>query len=351
LTPQTSASARRHRDTTRICHTNPLTAVVAAPVITAWRRLFRAVSGPEFGDQAVPWSQSQSSTIWGNLMADQVRLGIDPAHRPVTAPRTGVTLIAGDPCSITAVVRTIALHHAQFPATQLWVFDGAGELDAFTAIAHRYRRGHHDDPHGDPQAAVAADLVELRAELDRRTGPPADPAAHPRTAGIDPGRADTEIHGLHPIVVVIDHLARYLTGPHTAAVLDHLHEITARGRAANIHLVLSVTAPGLEHLPTALINAARTRIVMRLPNTAANDRVLGGYARDVVDATKLPTGWPWVAWLVTENQEFPPTSDRLVNVYHATEADARTVGAAARAARRIGGRLTGHATTATGWDQ
>jgi len=328
-------------------------------------------SGGGFGPWCPPAPRLRARQIPGG----DVPIGLDETGRPVSIPREDHVLIAGDPRTlVTTAVRTVALHHARFPATRVHVYEPEpiGDLTALRGLAHRYISTHRHG--GATVQAITEDLTALAAEIDRRAKVLAKLNADIATAGLDlpsvqsvpalhrllptpwtsqlvNADIDADLTGLARHVVVIgDEIRFVLSEDNGQAFADALTRVAIRGRAAGVSLVLGVRSPYLPYLPVDLIDAIPTRIAMRLREPHHADQVLGEEARATdVDAAETPDqqgtrlhgfGMCWVAGAVNRGRyqraQIDATDPQLFN------AEAMRL---ARARRRDH-RLTGDALTA-----
>lgn len=251
---------------------------------------------------------------------DDVPIGVDANRQPVSIPRDEHVLVVGDPRTlVTTALRTIALHHARFPATRVHVYEPAplGDLTVLRALAHRYIS--YDDDAVVDVTAMTEDLEKLAAEIDRRhrvlTKLNADIAA----AGLDvePVRSIPELHRLLPtawtstllkadIDIELTGLARHvvvigdamrgrwvLSDDEGQAFTAALTRVAIRGADVGVSLVIGVKSPYLSYLPPALIKAIGTRIALRLRDPQHTDTVLGLAARRMgVDTSETLPGQP-----------------------------------------------------------
>ncbi|WP_327639560.1 hypothetical protein OHB24_14690 [Kribbella sp. NBC_00482] len=235
---------------------------------------------------------------------------MDATGQPVAIPRDDHVLIAGDPRTlVTTAVRTVALHHARFPATRVHVYEPepVGDLTALRALAHRYISTAGNG--GATARLTIEDLTELATEIDRRAAvlaklnadvvaaglalPPVEsiPALHRLlptawTSQLVKADLDVDLTGLARHVVVIGDAIRWVLSEDAGqAFADILTRVATRGQAAGVSLVLGVKSPYLPYLPIDLTDAIATRIALRMHEPHHADRVLGHDARaDGVDA-------------------------------------------------------------------
>ncbi|MET9313081.1 hypothetical protein ABZX12_14755 [Kribbella sp. NPDC003505] len=248
--------------------------------------------------------------------ADDAPIGVDEAGQPVSVSRDRHVLIAGDPRTlVTTAVRTIALHHARFPATRVHVYEpeSLGDLTALRSLAHRYISTVGNG--GATVPVTIDDLTSLAVEIDRRGKVLAKLNADIAAAGLDVAPVesipqlhrllstawtskvagagiDADLGGLARHVVVIGDAIRWvLSEDNGQAFTDALTRVAIRGEAVGVSLVLGIKSPYLPCLPTDLIDAMPTRIALRLRNQDHADRVLGPDARAAgVDADDPVTG-------------------------------------------------------------
>ncbi|MGY4768951.1 hypothetical protein ACXC9Q_18725 [Kribbella sp. CWNU-51] len=307
-----------------------------------------------------------------HVPTDDVAIGVDATGRAVHIPR-GHTMIVGDPRTlVTTAVRTVALHHARFPATRFHIYepDGYWELAAMQGLAHRFitTAGHG----GRTARVVIDDLTELAAEIDRRAKVLAKLNADIAAAGLDllhiasipalhrllptalprkllAAGIDVDLTGLARHVVVIGDAIRWVHSDDDGqAFTDALVRVAIRGRAAGVSLVLGVRSPYLGYLPIDLIDAMETRVALRLRDPEHADRVLGPTARDTgADATDLGDSARGVCWIADNPAgAAEPTAYRQAQIYatdpYLFKADCQRL---ARTRRREN-RLTGDALAA-----
>jgi S-DNA-T family DNA segregation ATPase FtsK/SpoIIIE len=106
--------------------------------------------------------------------------------------------------------------------------------------------------------------------------------------------------GIRPLVLVVDELAYYCTGPdrrHSAEFAQLLRDIVSRGRAPGIIVIAATQKPSGDTVPTYLRDLFGFRWALRCSTPQASDTILGagwasmGYSAATIDSAERGVGF------------------------------------------------------------
>ncbi|WP_243741900.1 FtsK/SpoIIIE domain-containing protein [Actinomycetospora succinea] len=201
-------------------------------------------------------------SIW-----DPIHLGVDEYGRAVRVTLAyRNALLAGEPGAGKSVgLNCIVGHAALATDCGLWLFDGKlVELGLWRTCAERFVGPDLDD-------AIDA-LGALQGEMDRRY----ELLDTERRRKITP---DDAVHGIEPVVVVLDEVAYYSatvgTKTQREAFSVGVRDLVARGRAAGIIVVAATQRPSSDIIPTSLRDLFGYRWAFRCTTDSSSDIVLG----------------------------------------------------------------------------
>ncbi|MBZ6473214.1 cell division protein FtsK [Streptomyces griseocarneus] len=239
----------------------------------------------------------------------------------------------------TFLLRLLLLIASLDPRAELHVYDlkGTGDLGPLERVAHSYRAGDDDE---EIQYALR-DLRSLREELRRRAkvvrNLPRDICPESKVTS---ELADKKSLRLHPIVVGTDECQVWFEHPEHGKEFEEIcTDLTKRGPALGITLVLATQRPDAKSLPTGISANASSRWCLKVMGQLENDMVLGtsAYQRGV-RATMFAWGDKGIHYFVGEGAD--------ARIVAATYIDAPTADLIARRAyklREAAGTLSGHA--------
>ncbi|MDD9378901.1 cell division protein FtsK [Streptomyces sp. ZAF1911] len=240
----------------------------------------------------------------------------------------------------TFLLRLLLLIAALDPRAELHTYDlkGTGDLDPVgEKVSHRHRAGDED---ADIEYALA-DLREVREELRRRAkmirSLPRDICPESKVTS---ELASKPKLGLHPIVIGADECQVWFEHPkHGSAFEEICTDITKRGPALGIVILLATQRPDAKALPTGISANASARFCLKVMGQLENDMVLGtsSYKRGV-RATMFSWKDKGIHYFVGEGADA-----RIVSSVYVDAPTAEAIGNRARAARERAGTLTGHA--------
>ncbi|HZD71939.1 MAG TPA: FtsK/SpoIIIE domain-containing protein [Actinomycetes bacterium] len=231
------------------------------------------------------------SLAWPELYATRLSLwepipvGVDENGMWVTVslPERNV-LIGGEPGAGKSVAASMLVATAALdPEVDLMLFDGKRvELATWAGCAERIVG---------PSLEEAIDtLREVQVELDARL---LRLLANRR-------RKFARGDGIRPLVLVVDELAYYCTGPdrrQCAEFSQLLRDIVSRGRAPGIIVIAATQKPSGDTVPTYLRDLFGFRWALRCSTPQASDTILGsgwasmGYSAATIDSAERGVGF------------------------------------------------------------
>lgn len=208
---------------------------------------------------------------------DQVHLGIDEYGRLVEIELMYHNLIdGGEPGSGKSVaLNNVVAHGALSADCSLWLFDGKQvELGLWRDVADVFV--------GPDMEHALRRLRALQYEMDRRYA----------ELGRVRRRKITRTDPVDAIMVVIDELAYYSattgTREQREEFISLVRDLTARGRAAGIIMVVATQRPSADIIPTSLRDLFGYRLAFRCTTDSSSDIVLGrGWAAAGYDASTI----------------------------------------------------------------
>ena len=206
-----------------------------------------------------------------------VPFGTDQRGRPVLVTLMFTSCVIGSIPRMgkTFLLRLLGLIAALDARAALYLFDlkGTGDLSPLECVAHRYRAGEEDD---DIEYALAA-MRELAAEVRRRARVIRDlPRDICPENKITPHLASNKTLGLHPIGVLVDECQKWFEHPKHGAELEAIcTDLTKRGPALGVFLILATQRPDAKSLPTGISANAVLRMCLKVMGQTENDMVLG----------------------------------------------------------------------------
>nr|WP_249375068.1 cell division protein FtsK [Streptomyces sp. I05A-00742] len=239
----------------------------------------------------------------------------------------------------TFLLRLLLLVAALDPRAALHVFDlkGTGDLGPLERVAHSYRPGDEDE---DIDYALAV-LRGVREELRRRAkvirNLPRDLCPESKVTSELAGNKSL---GLHPIVIGADECQVWFEHPKHGKELEEIcTDLTKRGPALAITLLLATQRPNAQSLPTGISANASNRWCLKVMGQLENDMVLGtsAYKRGV-RATMFAWGDKGIHYFVGEGADA-----RIVGAAYIDAPEADAVAVRAYELREAAGTLTGHA--------
>jgi S-DNA-T family DNA segregation ATPase FtsK/SpoIIIE len=270
--------------------------------------------------------------------------GFDPRGKARTVTLMFASVIIGSVPRMgkTFLLRLLLLICALDLRTELHAYDlkGTGDLEPVAQVAHRYRVG--DDP--EDIDYLVADFRALRTELRRRTKVIRTIAKeHPDRCPenkVTPELAADKRLGLHPIVIGVDECqVAFEHKTHGSELEDIATDLTKRGPALGIIIMLATQRPDAKSIPTGISANAVLRMCLKVMGQTENDMVLGTsqYKRGI-RATMFGFEDKGVFYFSGEGTQ--PVIMRSQNIDNPA---AKAIGARARALREAAGRLTGYA--------
>lgn len=238
----------------------------------------------------------------------------------------------------TFVLRELGLIAALDPRAELHVYDfkGTGDLAPLEAVAHRYRAGDDDDD----MAYALADFRALREEMRRRTkvirGLPRDICPENKVTS---GLASRESLGLHPIVIPVDECQVMFEHSQYGAEFEEIcTDLTKRGPALGIELLLATQRPDSKSIPTGISANAVLRICLKVMGQTENDMVLGTSAyKNGTRATMFAFSDKGICYLGEGD------APRIIRSFYIDAPMAEKIALRARGLREQAGTLSGHA--------
>ncbi|MFF4156647.1 cell division protein FtsK [Streptomyces sp. NPDC001678] len=239
----------------------------------------------------------------------------------------------------TFLLRLLLLTAALDARAELHVYDlkGTGDLGPLERVAHSYRAGDDEE---DIQYALR-DLRALRAELRRRAkvvrNLPRDICPESKVTS---ELADKKNLGLHPIVVGADECQVWFEHPEHGKEFEEIcTDLTKRGPALGITLLLATQRPDAKSLPTGISANASNRWCLKVMGQTENDMVLGtsAYKRGV-RATMFAWRDKGIHYFVGEGADA-----RIVVATYIDAPTADVISLRAYKLRKAAGTLSGHA--------
>ncbi|WP_229348339.1 FtsK/SpoIIIE domain-containing protein [Streptomyces sp. UNOB3_S3] len=239
----------------------------------------------------------------------------------------------------TFLLRLLLLTAALDPRAELHVYDlkGTGDLGPLERVAHSYRAGDDEE---DIQYALR-DLRALREELRRRAkvvrNLPRDICPESKVTS---ELADKKSLGLHPIVIGADECQVWFEHPEHGKEFEEIcTDLTKRGPALGITLLLATQRPDAKSLPTGISANASNRWCLKVMGQTENDMVLGtsAYKRGV-RATMFAWGDKGIHYFVGEGADA-----RIVVATYIDAPTADVISLRAYKLRKAAGTLSGHA--------
>ncbi|MFF4735050.1 cell division protein FtsK [Streptomyces sp. NPDC001262] len=239
----------------------------------------------------------------------------------------------------TFLVRLLLLIAALDPRAELHVYDlkGTGDLGPLERVAHSYRAGDDED---DILYALR-DLRAVREELRRRAkvirNLPRDVCPESKVTS---DLANKRSLGLHPIVVGADECQVWFEHPEHGREFEEIcTDLTKRGPALGITLLLSTQRPDAKSLPTGISANASARWCLKVMGQLENDMVLGtsAYKRGV-RATLFAWADKGIHYFVGEGADA-----RIVAATYVDAPTADRIALRAYKLREAAGMLSGHA--------
>ena len=204
-------------------------------------------------------------------------------------------------------------------------------------MAHRYRAGDDDED----IAYALADFRALREEMRRRTkvirGLPRDICPENK---VTPELASNRSLRLHPIVIPVDECQVMFDHPQHGAEFEEIAtDLTKRGPALGIELLLATQRPDAKSIPTPISAAAVLRICLKVMGQTENDMVLGtSMYKNGTRATMFAFSDKGIAYLAGEGD-----APRIVRSFYIDAPTAEKIALRARGLREAAGTLSGHA--------
>ncbi len=231
------------------------------------------------------------SLAWPELHAPRLSLwepipvGVDENGMwvAVSLPERNV-LIGGEPGAGKSVAASMLVATAALdPEVELMLFDGKRvELATWAGCAERIVGPNLDeaiDTLREVQGELDARLLRLLANRRRKFA-----------------RGD----GIRPLILVVDELAYYCTGPHRRQCAEFsqlLRDIVSRGRAPGIIVIAATQKPSGDTVPTYLRDLFGFRWALRCSTPQASDTILGsgwtsmGYSAATIDSAERGVGF------------------------------------------------------------
>lgn len=219
----------------------------------------------------------------------------------------------------------------------LYDFKGTGDLSPLEEVAHRYRAGDDDED----IAYALADFRALREEMRRRTkvirGLPRDICPENR---VTPELASNKSLRLHPIVIGADECQVMFEHPKHGAEFEEIcTDLTKRGPALGMSLILATQRPDAKSLPTGISANAVLRMCLKVMGQTENDMVLGTSAyKNGIRATMFAFSDKGICYFAGEGE-----TPRIVRSFYIDAPAAEKIAHRARSLREHAGTLSGHA--------
>ena len=215
---------------------------------------------------------------------------------------------------------------------------GTGDLKPVAQVAHRYRAG--DDP--EDIEYLLADLRGMRTEMRRRTKVirNMDETRCPENK-VTPELANDPRLGLHPIAdrrgrVPDRRSSTRSTARNWIAICT---DLTKRGPALGIMLMLATQRPDANSIPTGISANAVLRMCLKVMGQVENDMVLGtSMYKNGIRATMFAREDKGVFYFAGEG-----LSPVIMRGYGFDMPQSKVIAARARTMRQAAGRLTGYA--------
>jgi len=286
--------------------------------------------------KAAPWPLAKSGSI--NVF-QPVAIGTDQLGRliEVTLMRNSVLIGAKPQMGKSVILRLMLLACALDFRTELHVynFKGGRDLAALREVSHRWRAGDGEDD----VAALLADLRTIQTDMSRRY---ATMSRLPLERCPD-GRITDELAsdpglGLRPVALGIDEVQVPITHPiHGKDIADVLTDLTKRGPACGVIVVLATQRPDKESLPKGISDNAGLRVCFRVMGHEANNMILGpGAFASGFKATLFTDSDKGVCWVAGH-----ASAPSIVLISHVDGVTAAKVAERAWSARSAAGTLTG----------
>jgi S-DNA-T family DNA segregation ATPase FtsK/SpoIIIE len=281
--------------------------------------------------------------------------GVDPRGTEVTLSLLWAALLVGaiPRQGKTFAARLVALAAALDPHVQLFVYDLKGSPDwlPFVKVAHRIYFGDVPDPETgiDPVRALLDDMLELRAEVDRRyralrqlarTNPQLCPEGK-----LTEELARNPLFNVPLVLVCIDEVQRAFEhrelGKQLAEVLTDLVKVAP---AVGVMFMAATQKPDKSATPAAFRDQFGIRFALRVTSWQTSDVALGaGAYSEGLDASRIPPEARGCGVLRGTGDTGTISGGQMVRTYYADGADADAICTRARALREAAGTLSGAA--------
>jgi len=277
-------------------------------------------------------------------MFKPVPFAVDPRGRVVSVTLMFASIIIGSLPRMgkTFLLRLLLLICALDVRSEIHAYDlkGTGDLSPLRAVAHRYRAG--DEP--EDMEYLVADMRALRSEMRRRTKMirelgEKDPARCPENK-VTPELAADKRLGLHPIAIAIDECQVAFEHPLHGDELEMIcTDLTKRGPALGILLLLATQRPDAKSIPTGISANAVLRFCLKVMGQTENDMVLGtSQYKAGIRATMFGFDDKGLMYFRGEGK-----APQIVRAQGFDLPASKQIAARARAMREHAGRITGYA--------
>ena len=206
-----------------------------------------------------------------------VVFGTDPRGRLVTLTLMFASVIIGSIPRMgkTFLLRLLLLICALDIRVEIHAYDfkGTGDLKPIAQVAHRYRAGDESEDID----YLLADMRALQREMRRRTKVirDLDERRCPENKVTPELAADRRL-GLHPIAIAWDECQIPFEHPeHGKELIAIATDLTKRGPALGIMLMLATQRPDANSIPTPISANAVLRMCLKVMGQVENDMVLG----------------------------------------------------------------------------
>lgn len=240
------------------------------------------IQGAPLSGKILYWQDrpSEATSLW-----DPIPIGIDETGEGITISLPYSNVIAGgEPGAGKSVfLARILAQIVRDPESTLFVFDGKPpELSNWATLA----AGHveTDIDAAIEQIDLICDLMNARYQ-------------QLATLGIKKVRPET---GMGLVVVVIDEMPYYVaSGKQGKVFAEKVRDLTARGRAAGIVVILTAQKPTADTVPTSIRDLISLRIAFRCSSVDASNVILGsGWAGDGYSASTIPLSDRGIGYLL-----------------------------------------------------
>ncbi len=309
------------------------------PTAHEGRLIMYVADKPLVDQKAKPWPLLKAGKV--NAF-ESFPIGVDARGQDLTINLMFIAGIIGAVPRMgkTALLRLFALAMALDPRSELhiWNFKGGLDWQPLSLVAHTYGSSAH-------VPALAEDFVKalrrLVTDMERRydviEGLGIELAPDGKTTDDLANRRD---HGLHPIFLAVDecHLG-FNDDAHGKEIYSHIEDLTRRGPAVGIIVMLATQRPDSNSIPTGISSSLALRFCLRVTDHTTNDIVLGtGAYKAGFRANNFARRDMGIAYMAGEEADAI-----IVRSSYVDTLAARDVAQRARAAKVAAGRLTGHA--------